>query len=344
MTNIHELPSQDKRYEAAGRWIARLDKGLSAEEEEAFRQWRAADPENEALLIYMVKLWDKMDSLNRLSELFPRPGSRRHASTLRRYALPIAASLLLAAAAGWWATLPPGPDFVVAATSEDVYETAIGEHSTVTLADGTELVLNTNSRIRVEYARSYRLLTLESGEVHVRVAEDPARPLSVIAGDNIVQAVGTAFNIEITNDQQIELVVTHGKVRVGVHRGPKDGADPEGPAVLPVSSVTVAAGEELILGSPDEEITEVSADDIEVKLSWRSGNLVFEGEPLEKAVEEIGRYTSVEFVFLDEDLKKVRIVGLFKAGDVDGLLAALRENFNVSYERVDDRKVLLSGQ
>ncbi len=107
---------------------------------------------------------------------------------------------------------------------------------------------------------------------------------------------------------------------------------------------TVAAGEELILGSSVEEVTKISPANIEVKLSWQSGNLIFRGESLEDAMAEVGRYTSVEFVFLDDELRKVRIAGLFRAGDVDGFLAVLRENFDIAYERVDERKVLLSAQ
>ena len=343
MTNIYELPSQEQRYDEASQWIEKLDNGLSPEEERSFQQWMAADPKNEALLLKMANLWDKMDCLGRLSGLFPEPCRRNSRVLSSRFLLPIAATVLVAVFAGLWAVLSvTGSGSSV--DSEHVYETAIGEHSTVILTDGTEVVLNTNSRIRVNYTSQYRLLVLESGEVHVRVADDKARPLSVIARGKIIQAVGTEFNIEITNDQRIELVVTEGKVRVGVHQAVQNEAEATTPAVLPPSAVTVAAGEELILGSDEEEVTEVSAADIEVKLSWRNGNLIFRGESLEEAVEEVSRYTSVEFVFLDEDLKKKRIGGLFKAGDVDGLLAALRENFDISYERVDDSTVLLSTQ
>ena len=58
---------------------------------------------------------------------------------------------------------------------------------------------------------------------------------------------------------------------------------------------------------------------------------------------EIGRYTTVEFVILDDDLKRVRIAGLFRAGDVDGLLATLRENFDISYQRTGDGRLLLTS-
>ena len=93
-----------------------------------------------------------------------------------------------------------------------------------------------------------------------------------------------------------------------------------------------------------EQVTDVTAEDIEVKLSWRRGNLVFTGESLEDAVKEVGRYTSVEFVFIDEHLKKVRVGGVFKAGDVEGLLATLRENFNIVSQRIDGETILLGTQ
>lgn len=224
-----------------------------------------------------------------------------------------------------------------------VFATAIGEQSTVHLQDGSQVVLNTDSLIRVNYTDAYRLLRLEHGEIHVRVTKDNARPFSVIVGDKIVKAIGTAFSLEITSDQRIELIVTEGKVVVGVHRNPQGVTAHVAPDVQESSSVTVVAGEQMILGVDEEEITEVSPEEIDIKLSWRQGNLVFRGESLEDAVAEIGRYTTVEFVILDDELKKVRIAGMFKAGDVDGLLATLRENFDVSNERTGDGKILLTA-
>ena len=109
--------------------------------------------------------------------------------------------------------------------SNGLYQTAIGEHSTVTLSDGSELILNTNTRVMVSYTQAARLIHLTRGEVHVSVAKDPQRPLSVIAGKKYIQAIGTEFNIEITDRQNIELIVTEGKVRVGVHKAASDFSD-----------------------------------------------------------------------------------------------------------------------
>jgi transmembrane sensor len=345
MSNVHRFPRKSERYDQASAWIAKLDRGLSENEIAELRAWICADRENAVVLLSMSELWDDMDLLSCLADLFPVPAHRRRRFPLTGFG--IAAALVVAAVLASWAGFEVSPltgpltetEKLLVESSQGVYETAIGEQSTVILSDGTLVVLNTNSLLRVAFTDGYRLLTLERGEVNVRVARDPARPLSVVAGDQLFQAIGTAFNVEINEDQRIELVVTEGKVRVGV----QERTDKAPPRLLEESAVTVSAGEELILGENGAEITPVSPEEIEVKLSWRNGDLIFRGESLEEAVREVGRYTSVEFVILDEDLKKVRVAGWFKAGDVEGLLLTLRENFDIAYERIDERTVVLDS-
>ena len=347
MNNIYEFPRHDQRYDEASVWIAKLNNGWSAADRQALQEWLAADRDNQSVFLRMAELWDDMGVLSRLSDLFPN--SMTYPARPRQFRLAAAASIVIALLAGIWTaiTLNPGTvpevrQVAIENVPNTVYATAIGELSTVHLSDGSEVALNTNSLIDVYYTDKNRLLKLERGEIHVRVSHDEARPFSVIAGDKIVTAIGTAFSLEITSDQRLELIVTEGKVVVGVQENPRDATAGIAPDVKLMSSVTVAAGEQIILDVDEGEVTEVSPEEIEVKLSWRHGDLVFRGESLEDAVAEIGRYTTVEFVILDDDLKKVRIAGMFKAGDVDGLLATLRENFDVSYERTGDGKVLLT--
>ena len=64
---------------------------------------------------------------------------------------------------------------------------------------------------------------------------------------------------------------------------------------------------------------------------------------IQHIISEISRYTTIKFVFVDEDLRDVRVAGLFKAGDVSGFLTSLRANFDISYEHVDGDTVQLSA-
>ena len=353
--NVVALSASTLRVDKASEWLALLDKyegnqtAMPQSEVQALQQWMANDADNKAMLFEVAQLWDKMDALSRLSDLFTEPKK----ATVPVYRFAMAASFLLAGFLGLFVINMGGDSNVD--FGNGLYQTAIGEHSTVTLSDGSELILNTNTQVMVSYTDTARLIYLKRGEVHVSVAKNPQRPLSVIAGKKYIQAIGTEFNIEITDSQNIELIVTEGKVEVGVHQASLGSAahvkplGAENNKLSTVLPVAVSAGEELMLGSTAdnvlvEPVSNVTAKDIEVKLSWRRGNLVFTGESLEDAVKEVGRYTSVEFVFIDEDLKKVRVGGVFKAGDVEGLLAALRENFNIVSQQIDGKRILLGTQ
>jgi transmembrane sensor len=348
VTNIYQLPTPGRCEDEASEWLARLDRGLTADEERALRVWLKQSNDHQEALLRLASLWDRMGSLALLSELFPRPVPQRK-SLRRYYAAAAAAALFAILIVATWQLTSSGPaqDDVVAIV-DGVYETAVGQQSTVTLPDGSVLLLNTNSLIKVVYSDKQRLLILERGEMNIEVAHDAERPLSVMAGQKIVQAVGTAFNVQIINDGEVELIVTEGKVLVaerGDIRGDvaaKADSDPIKP--LPERSTVVSKGERVVLSASEEVIAKVSDSDISAQLSWRQGNLVFRGETLAEAVVELSRYTPVKFELADPRLRDIRIGGRFKAGDVDGLLATLKENFNIDYERPDAERVLLKAR
>ena len=346
MTNVYHLPPEKRRYRAAAEWVTRLDRQLSEDEKAQLKHWLAEDPEHRQLFMEVAAQWDRLNELSRLADLFPTPsaGGRRHT---RRLGYAAAASLFAALAVGFLTVSGRGPDStdeqpVAGLSAPSVYETAVGEQSTVVLAGGSRVTLNTNSRLTVRYTDFHRVLTLVRGEIHIDVMPDRDRPLTVFAGDKMVQAVGTAFGIEMRDDRNIEVVVTEGKVLVSARPSNALNSTGSQAPVLPPSTLTVEQGEEVHLRDGDvTEVRDVSDEDIRARLAWRTGDLIFRGEPLGEAVAEVGRYTTVEFVFLNDQLKQERIVGRFKAGDVEGWLVGLRENMSIAYERTVDGRILL---
>lgn len=352
MSNVTKFPQRsDRRTEVASGWIAAIERGLTEGEEKELGLWLAENRQNYESFMELAALWDRMDVLHRLADIFPEPDKRKAARNTR-VALAVAASVVAAltlfAVLQMPETRAPETGNEAVALQPSAYETVIGEQRTFKLPDGTQLVLNTNSLVQVDYSPTNRILRFERGEIHVSVAHDPERPLSVVIGNTIVQAVGTEFNIEITQDQSIELMVTDGVVMVGVIDSSATEGSSDSPILLTQGSKVVGAGEKAVI-SGDEPSTEaiepqrVQSNEIAVELSWREGNLIFQGESLEEAVYEVGRYTAVEFVILDEEAKKVRVAGMFKAGDVEGLLSALRNHFNITYEWDGTDKILLSA-
>ena len=369
MSNIHELPTRERLFDEASTWIAKLDRGLSKEEIKAFKQWMNASDENRNTLMDMALLWDKMDTLSRLSELFPtssNPFSRCFSVFHDKKILcaSIAASLVIfvlfvgltisssPSVSRWssevYASLFSVPDY------NKTYETGIGEQSTIVLPDGSKLILNTDSLLHISYSKDNRLVTLERGEIHIEVAHDGDRPLSVRVGDRVVQAVGTAFNVQIYQDNKIELIVTDGIVRVGERKifdsklfnsHIVDDVNNDFESMhLPDSSLAIAKGEKVILDVSSPIVQTLQESEIDVSLSWRKGDLIFRGETLDEALREISRYTPVEIKIVDKRIENMRVAGLFKAGDVSGLLVALSDSFDIEAERVSENKVYLRSK
>ena len=343
MSNVYQLSSNDKHMDQASRWITMIDRGLSQQEQTEYQQWMAASEGNRDALAYMAKMWDKMDSLERLADLFPHSPQHTSASSMRYLAL--AASFALAVVLGYsvWQSdfLNDNQLLTQQVISENTYSTEIGEQSTFYLQDKTKVVLNTNSKVSVTYTDKQRVFEMERGEMHVTVAHNSEQPLSVYAGGQVIQAVGTAFNVKIL-DNQVELIVTEGKVLVAQQKPEQSNPLQVKSVYLPKNSLAVAKGQKIDLGSLSEQVLGLKTADIEANLSWQQGNLIFRGESLEKVMQEVGRYTHYEFVFADENLKQVQVAGLFKTDDINALLQALSRNFNIQHQRVSPKVIQLS--
>lgn len=339
MSNVIQLPDKARARREAALWVTRLDRGLSAAEERALREWLSEDASHGDMLLATARLWDKMEDLSRLSSLFDRPRQVRARPAWRWPAAMAASMLAVLLAALWLLPINPAPPAEPVAGH---YETAVGEQAVVNLADGSELALNTDSRVRIDYNHEARILRLERGELHIDVAHDAGRPLSVIAGDKIVQAVGTAFNVRMTDRERVELIVSEGKVAV---REEVSGPEIERQARLELNAAdarSVNRGEKLVLDSSSRSIQMLDPKALSDTLSWRRGKLVFRGETLAEALDEISRYTTTRFELANPGLADIRIAGLFQTGDVSGLLNALEQNFAIRAETLPDNRVRLS--
>lgn len=343
MSNVIEININKDPMDEASLWITRLDRGLSEEEQVELKLWLQVSDTHVETFMQLVKLWDKMESLSQLSELFPHKPQRLSSTRTSIYAW--AASFIFASliSLGLWlnADIFFGQDTTQVVQFSSDYETNVGEQSTFFLQDKTRIKLNTNSLVRVTYTDKQRVFELLRGEMHVVVAHNKKKPLSVYAGSNIIQAVGTAFNVEL-GSEEVELIVTDGKVLVSdinsqniaplklknVHLSPKSFAVSKGQkAQLKARNTSIIGSDEVKLASD---------------LAWQQGNLIFRGESLFDAMQEVSRYTNYEFDFGDEDTKSLQIAGLFKTSDISGLLAALESNFNVIFKKMSSNKIRLS--
>ncbi len=131
----------------------------------------------------------------------------------RRFAVAATLLLFVAAAAFLGYRLEQDPEYI----------TSIGEQRTVPLDDGSRIALNSNSQVQIEFTADKRTVRLLRGEAFFEVAHNKERPFVVIAGENEVTAVGTAFEVRYEPDH-IDVTLVEGKVNVTSTAEPLGGA------------------------------------------------------------------------------------------------------------------------
>lgn len=358
MVKILQFGSRANLHEDAALWVARLDRGISADERETLRQWLADNPQRRAALFELAELWDALDVLAELAELFPlaQPTPRAHQPATFRWAAAISSGAVVAAV-GLWLYGDASRDHAtatvtspVAQTLKEDLQTVIGGREVRTLPDGSVVTLNTDTELAVDYSEDSRDVFLKRGEANFSVARDETKPFRVHVGDRIVQAVGTAFNVQLRPSGAVEVTVSEGKVKVSRSLS----VVPERPELVldqaDLQDATLNGGEAVLLGaigaagSARPQISRLEPIDMGVKLAWQHGMLIFQGEALETVLAEVSRYASVKFVLADDALATVRVGGYFRTGDIDGLLVALRENFAIESAVEEDSRIVLSSR
>jgi transmembrane sensor len=356
MAKVIQLRGPARVREQAALWLARLDKGLGSEERAELRAWLAEDPSHRNAFLELASLWDELDVLAELSELFPLEQPVRAVPHRGRWLLAgSAAVLVVAALVGYELRFTIEEQVADQGNRVETFETTVGGHATQQLSDGSVITLNTDTEIGVAFVEQSRDVYLRRGEAHFDVAH-AAQPFRVHVGNQTLEAVGTAFNVHLRPDGDVELTVTEGSVRVtkGTQADLPAGARPElrsaQAPLAPAFDATVVEGELAILdesaasGGAQPQIMRLEPADMDARIAWQRGMLIFRGEPLPQMLDEIARYTTAEFVLAGDELNDVRVGGYFRAGDVDGLLLALRENFQIESERLADNRIVLRAE
>lgn len=320
-TANHEIDRQ------AAEWAVKRDLGeLSPEARAAFDAWLAADIRHlgaygraEAVLGRLERFHSgAVDELRACQPAVTPVWARR------RVVLTGAVAASLAAVGFFGAAFWQGG-------KEQVFATGLGQVREIPLADGSLVILNTNSKVSVRFTENRRDIHLLHGEALFDVAKNKKRPFIVTAGEMQVRAVGTAFTVSMLPQRPIQVLVKEGVVeldRNGPEKGPPVRVKAYTQALAPRDAPIVAAG--------------VAQSKLERTLAWQFGRIAFDNETLQDAVEEFARYSDVRIV-VDRAVSKRTVTGLFVSNDPIGFAKAAAAVLKLHVE-VSEREVRLSGR
>ncbi|HEV2363492.1 MAG TPA: FecR domain-containing protein [Caulobacteraceae bacterium] len=333
-----------KLNDEAAAWVVRLHSDQrTRSDDEAFEAWLGRGHDRADAFAECSAVWSAVGSLEgdpvAGAVLRALPATRRNILWSRRSALAVAAG-----AAGVAATTAIGLGVPSAAVR---YSTRAGEQKRLRLADGSIVILNTDTVLRVRLNNTERRLFLDSGQAFFDVAKERRRPFRVFVGRDEVRAVGTAFDVRRTGDTA-RVTLEEGRVaiyRLGraetvlarmpgqMQRDPESGAvqvavlDPGQLAVLPVSGKV-----------------RVETADVRQAQAWLYGRMILDDVTLDQAVAELNRYGGPRVVLADPALARIRVSGVFHTDRPESFAESVAAAFPVRIIEQDPDKIVLASR
>jgi transmembrane sensor len=315
--------SNDDLIEArASAWLAARDSRAATPEEAAeFNAWLDADIRPRVAYLRLESTWQRADRLRDV-----RPLDRAADADLLRAPAPrrpwfmaLAAGVVVAVLGGAWAWQQH--------FSWQRYETRVGGFSRIVLDDGSVIDLNTNSDVRVRLRGDRREVRLLRGEGRFQVAHDRQRPFTVAAADTAVRAVGTEFSVRLRDGEQVDVLVSEGKVAVA--------------SAQVADAPALVAGDAAVVLKDHVSVSRVEPQALKRRLAWTSGRLEFRGESLAEAVQEFNRYNRRQIRLSAATLNALRVGGSFNATDPESFADALASAFKLEVALDNANEIVL---
>lgn len=313
-----ERPSPESALSAqAFYWVARIRSGECSEEQRAaLDAWLAQSPEHRKLYHEVSDTWDEVNDFT--PSIAAEIEEARAYSSKRRSPFPLAmaATVLVILAVGFW--------FLPDPLATEIHRTAKGEQKELVLADGSHVLINTDTELRVEYSKRMRAIYLERGEALFTVADGDERPFDVLTRGGRIRDVSTRFNVR-RDELKTSVIVLDGMVIVTT-----DGISYPQPVSAGEGFSYLDSGKRLSL----EKI------DAHLMTAWSNRQLVLRARPLQEVAKEISRYHDVSIMILGDELQGMKVSGIFDMADLQGFLNAIEVALPVSVERNGQAVVL----
>jgi transmembrane sensor len=302
-----------RRYLEASDWLLRLEaENVSEEDVIAWLRWCERDGANLQAYEKVQQDWRDIVALRGES---PRTRARPPARMWVR----AAAAVVVACAVGVIAWQVYGPSF---RTHEIATQTA---NKSSTLPDGSSLMLRAQSSVVLEFTPKQRYLRVqENSEAYFDVRRDPARPFIVRAGAIEILAVGTAFDVRHDADR-VQVTVAEGKVRISA------------PGHADSHAV---AGERFEFAGTRIALEKIDEPRV---LSWREGQLAYDGVALREVLRDINRYSTQRIDVGDARAADIPYTGTVFVSSIPDWLRALELSYPVRAVTGPDDAIILES-
>ena len=306
-------------------WQAILSSDLVNEHQRhEFAEWLNESTDNQNAWQAINQFWTGLDKLTwadinnkqRCPTLTLKPSlAVKQRPTYYKIGLAMAASVLLLVA-----NIRQQLDFYLAD-----YHCNAGQQQQISLADGSKILLNTESALSVNFSEHQRLITLHQGEGYFKVAADSSRPFVVKTDAGQVQALGTAFDVK-QQQQEVSVTVFEHAVKITTTSGEQKDK--------------LLESEQIIFTR--DGFKALNHANLQRAAAWHQQIMVFQDKPLAEVVAELDRYRPGKIMIIGDAVKKLPITGVFGIADSDIALQTLQQSLPVKITKFTNNLIIIS--
>ncbi|WP_425056279.1 FecR family protein [Pseudomonas abyssi] len=183
----------------------------------------------------------------------------------------------------------------------DLY-TAKAERKQLQLPDGSQLTLDAQSAVRLDFSEGRRTVQLIQGQAYFEVVKDSAHPFQVSTDDLTITVTGTAFNVDQLHQR---VNVAEGSVQVSTAAGASANLAPGQGAVLSADT----------LQPHHQPATQVAA--------WRDDKLILRQERLADVIDSLRPYCDQRLLLRDSELGEQLVTGVYDLSAPEEALRAI---------------------
>ncbi|HEX7981667.1 MAG TPA: FecR domain-containing protein [Gemmatimonadaceae bacterium] len=228
--------------------------------------------------------------------------------------LATAAALVVAVGGVWYSRASSAPQYQTATTTR-------GQRASLTLGDGTRVILGPASTLRYDVTSRARRVEL-TGLAQFQVVHDASRPFVVRAGRAEATDVGTTFTVRAFADEDaVVLAVTEGEIALRAGTG----------------QLSLSAGQ---VGRVDSTGVQRLAGAPSDYAQWVGGQLAFQDATLSDVARELSRWFDTD-VRVDARVAQRRVSATYANPMLDGVLSAITRATGSRAERTSAGYMLL---
>ncbi|HEV2561791.1 MAG TPA: FecR domain-containing protein [Rhizomicrobium sp.] len=316
------IASAEDVEEIAALWIDRRDRSdWAAQDQAELDAWLAQSMTHSIAFWRLNAAWQRTERLAALQPGVLRSGSFFSREWVRPALARTAAALAIAAMLG-------GGAYYFLESAQHSYATTAGTREIVSLSDGSQIELNTDTTLHLSATLGERTVWLDRGEAYFQIKHDAAHPFIVFVAGHRVTDLGTKFSIR-TDAQRTEVALTEGSARLEVT-----------PGAVKARSVTLKPGDVAVATAQSVSVTKKPLHRLNNELGWLGGVLIFDNTTLADAAAQFNRYSQHKLV-VEGSAANLKIDGTFPANDT-AAFASIAEHILHLHARNNGSEIVIS--